>query len=679
MIADSMQDSLFSDPYIDLDEWRDSPARHRYVHGGFRNTDTRFSFYFPPPARYDGRFFQYITPVPASETLSQGASGEEDRIGFALDSGAYFVETNGGGSAATATPGSAVDPTIAAYRANAAAAGYSRVIATEMYGGDRPYGYAFGGSGGGYRTIGGSENTEGVWDGVVPFVIGSPMALPNVFTVRMYALRVLGDKLADIADAVDVGSDRDTRAGLDEEQRAALAEVTRMGFPLRAWHAWKNLGMHAYALIYPGVVLADPDYFEAFWNTPGYEGFKPTRSLDRARIDHGTTVTDLVTAEQAAAIGLQAAWPVGTPRGRADDAWQEELDSAAGDTPVAIRLADLPDGDVLGADLVFLTGDAAGERLAMTRMQGDIVFPAPESSHFIGRIRCGDEVRIDNANWLAAQTYHRHQDPGPQYGVWDQFRDPDGHPVYPQRPMLLGPLFAQAAAGTVPTGRFRGKMILIGNLYDTEAFPWQTDWYRARVEEQLGEETDARFRLWYNDHANHGDYRNQAHPTHTVSYLGALQQALRDLSAWVERDIAPPDTTRYEIVDGQVIVPERASERRGIQPVVRLSADGGERAEVSVNQAVSLRGEIEVPPGAGSIVWAEWDADDAAWFPHRADLSQAETTAGGVIVTTTRRFSHPGTYFVVLRVAAQREGNGETPFARVQNLARVRIVVTQRG
>ena len=88
-------------------------------------------------------------------------------------------------------PGTDIDPTIGAFRANAAAAQYSREVAMEMYGGKRPYGYAFGGSGGGFRTIAGAENTEGVWDGVVPYVIGSPMSIPNVFTVRTYAMRVL--------------------------------------------------------------------------------------------------------------------------------------------------------------------------------------------------------------------------------------------------------------------------------------------------------------------------------------------------------------------------------------------------------------------------------------------------------------------------------------------------------
>ena len=155
-----------------------------------KGTDARFSFYFPPKEKYQGRFFQYITPFPDNENLSQGASGEEDKIGFSIAHGAYFIETNEGGRIDFSKP-TAGDPTIGAYRVNAASAQFSRVIAAQIYGGKRPYGYAFGGSGGAYRTVGGIENTEGVWDGAVPYVLGSPMAIPNVFTVRMYAMRVL--------------------------------------------------------------------------------------------------------------------------------------------------------------------------------------------------------------------------------------------------------------------------------------------------------------------------------------------------------------------------------------------------------------------------------------------------------------------------------------------------------
>jgi hypothetical protein len=119
------KDTLFKEPYIDKDEWRDKPVGHRYVHGGFKGTNTRFSFYFPPKEKYQSRFFQYIIPFPDNEYLSQGASGEEDKIGFSIASGAYFIETNGGGRVDFGRHGSGADPTIGAFRANAASAQYS--------------------------------------------------------------------------------------------------------------------------------------------------------------------------------------------------------------------------------------------------------------------------------------------------------------------------------------------------------------------------------------------------------------------------------------------------------------------------------------------------------------------------------------------------------------------------
>jgi hypothetical protein len=92
-------DPVFATPYVDIDEWRDAPVRHRYVRGGFQGTQTRFSFYLPPREQYQGRFFQHITPVPDSEHLSvELPAGAFNKIGSTFESGPYFVETNGGGT-----------------------------------------------------------------------------------------------------------------------------------------------------------------------------------------------------------------------------------------------------------------------------------------------------------------------------------------------------------------------------------------------------------------------------------------------------------------------------------------------------------------------------------------------------------------------------------------------------
>lgn len=667
-------DPMFQQPYIDVDEWRDNPAQHRYVHGGFTGTDTRFSFYLPPKEQYQGRFFQYITPVPDSETLSQGASGEEDKIGFALASGAYFIETNGGGIDGAASPTHRVDPTIGAFRANAAVAQYSREVALQMYGGERPYGYAFGGSGGAFRTIAGMENTTDVWDGAVPFVLGSPMALPNVFTARVYAMRVLGDKLAEVADAVDAGGSQNPYAGLNEEQQAALREVTGMGFPLRAWYGYDTLGLHAFAIIFPAVVAMDPEYFKDFWTQPGYEGYQPTSSLKQARVQYPTTIQKLLMEEEVAALGLSVSPFAGQAKGLADNAWKAMEKSAGGKLPVAIQLAGMPAGNLLGADLLIQSGAAQGSRLPMTRTHGDIVMLSADHAAVLAKLKVGDQVQIDNSNFLAVQTYHRHQVPGKEFAVWDQFRDADGKPLYPQRP-LLGPMLAKGATGTLQTGAFNGKMIVLENLYDTEAFPWQGDWYRARVQEHLGKRTDEHFRLWFSDHTNHGDFSQQTHPTHTVSYLGMLQQALRDLSAWVEQGIAPAPTSRYEMVDGQVIQPNHADQRQGIQPMVKVLANGSQRTQVKAGEEVELSATLEIPPNTGKLVQAEWDFDGQGEYPLSMDLSKIKPDGDRVTLTTRTRFDQTGTYFPVLRVASQREGNAQTPFTRVQNLGRVRVVV----
>jgi hypothetical protein len=662
-------DSMFNKPFMDKDEWREKPVKHRYIHGGFKGTKTLFSFYLPPKEQYQGHFFQYITPVPDSETLSQNATGEEDKIGFSITSGAYFIETNGGGSGGGGLFGP--DPTIAAYRANAAAAQYSRTVAAQMYGQHRTYGYCFGGSGGAYRTIGGLENTEGVWDGAVPFVVGSPMAIPNVFSIRMHAMRVLKDKLPQIADAVDAGGG-DMYAGLNAEEKETLIEVTKMGFPPKSWFGYKTMGIHAFPALYQGMTMVDKKYFEEFWTTKGYLGATPTASLLKARIQHISKVKMPISAEQALKMGLSAGEMPGTARGSADAAWKIQMEK--GDKqPVALQLGEvLPNVDFLGGDLIVKTGKAAGKKFYLTQIIGDKILLGGNDKALLD-IAVGDEVQVDNSNFLAAQTYHRHQIPNNnEYTVWEQFKDANGKPMYPQRPMSLGPMFTKGASGLLPTGKFKGKMIVLESLWDREAYPWQADWYRARVTENLKDSTDNNFRLWFTDRALHGDFTKQEFPTQTVSYLGVLQQALRDLSAWVEKGIVPPANTVYKVEEGQVIVPQSAIERKGIQPTLSLKANGQVRTETTIGKKITFTAEIEVPTQTGQLVAAEWDFEGAGTYPVTAKFKKSGTR---YTVKTTYKFTKSGTYFPTLKVTAQRQGDAKTPFARIANLERVRVVV----
>jgi hypothetical protein len=674
--ASPAADPLFTQPYIDHDEWRDTPVRHRYVHGGFKGTDTRFSFYFPPKAQYHGRFFQHVTPVPGSENSAQTEpAGGNNKIGFAIASGAYFVETNEGGQLDIGKGAgiTQADPTIISWRANAAAAQYSRVVAMQMYGpsAKRPFGYVYGGSGGAYHTIAGFENTRGVWDGAVPYVPGSTMAIPNMFTVRIRAMRILNDKFPQILDAIEPGGSGDPYAGLTPEQADVLHEVTRMGFPMRSWFGYKTMGIHGMAALYPGMKLADGAYFTDFWTKPGYLGHDHPEQFAGARLQFPTTVTSLLTGAEAAAQGLNTDASSNRNRGGVNNAFRaagEDADKRI----VGLRLAGAPPvTNFIGGDLLILSGAAKGQSLPLAHIDGNVVILGIVDSDVLAKLAPGDAVQVDNSNFLALETYHWHQVPGPDYKVWDQFRGPDGKPLYPQRPMLLGPLFLRASFGPVETGQFEGKMILISSLWDREAMPWQADWYRQRIAAHFGASADQHVRLWYTDYAQHGDEYAIEDPTRTVSYAGELQFALRALAAWVEQGTPPPASTSYRIDDGQVIVPPTAAERKGVQPVVTLAVNGGARADITAGQTVSFTGTIAAPPGGGTVVDAAWDFDGAGTFPEHSPTPNAHL----VTVTIKHRFDKPGTYFPALRGTTQPRDAQGTPYVRMQDLGRVRVVV----
>ena len=674
--ADS-EDPRFEQPYIDVREWRDEPAdapvfpggittqqggaapvkaRHLYVHGGFTGTDARFSFCFPPEEAYQGRFFQ------ATHQLLAGEEATARNVAFALASGGYSVQTNMGGrdNPRTAEEGASgqFDTTIRGYRVNAAAAKFSRVVAADIYGPHRTYGYLYGGSGGAYQTVTSAEMTTGVWDGFVPYVMGSPQSIPNCFTVRVHALRVLKEKWPSIVDAIEPGGSGDPYAGLSDEERAALEEATRAGFPPGAWFNYIPQGGGPLVLVASYVPVLDPTYLDDFWSQPGYLGTDPTSSVRAARVQHEATVVDVL-------VGART----------------------------QLRLSSVPTGDLTAADVLITSGAAAGKTASLGRVASDgkgqigLVFDAVDDTiditaarAVVESIRTGDQVRIDNSRFLALQTYHRHQfppaDPDFDYPeVYDYFRNPDGNPKYPRRGVDIGAAGSLGATGQIPTGRFNGKMIVVECLHDGDALPWQADWYRQRVVGFEGSRTDEKYRLWYVDNANHTDPTSERQQTHAVAYSGTVQYALRELSAWVEQGIAPPPTSQYRVEEGQVHVPTSAAARMGIQPVVRLTANGGERADVAVGDVVTFVARIEVPEAPGRVVSAKWDFEGVGTYPDAAELDAP--TSATIHLTATHTFTSPGTYFPALRVASQREGNPETPFARSQNLGRVRVVVSE--
>jgi len=661
-------DPVFTEPFVDVDEWRDAPVRHRYVHGGFSGTDCRFSVYFPDATRYQGRFFHPVSPVPGSEHgATEGAL--LGYIEFAVASGGYLVESNLG-RFRRALRGE--DSTIAGYRASAAVARYSRALAAEQYGEHRPYGYVFGGSGGAYRTMACIENGPDVWDGAVPYIHGTMMSMPSMFSVQAHAFRVLRDKVPQIVDALEPGGSGDMYAGLTKEERDALAEVTRMGFPPQAWFDADRVRLQ-YTTVWAGLfdhfATWDPTYFDDFWTVPGYLGERPTASLLDAKVEHKTKIVELVLPGAAPGLGLPI--PMALRGVRADD------------VPVAYRLAELPDADLTGAMLRFSTGAAADHHVWISGRRGDYLATGigQEEFEYLRKVAVGDDVLVDNTPYLAFQTYHRHQVPDDEYPEWDQFRA-GGQPVYPQRAELLGPRFVRNNGAGLLSGRFAGKVIIVQSLFDEIAYPQQADWYRRRVKAVLGDRIDDQYRVWFTDHAMHTDpaamppmETRPARSARTVHYRGVLEQALRDLAAWVEDGVAPPASTAYELVDGQIRLPSTAAARRGVQPVVNLTANGAVRAEVAVDEPVAFSALVEVPPGTGTIIAAEWDFEGDGDFPVVEPFTNEDVSYSSTRITREYAFAKPGTYFPALRVTSQRLGQADNPHGRITNLGRVRVVV----
>lgn len=637
-VTEDSVDPLFQESYVLVNELRDTPFAHRYVHGGFTGTDACFSFYFPSPERYEGRFHHNTYPLATSADIGPFPIAFDvamGNLGFTLDSGAYYIQTNNGGR----FDRGARDLSVAAYRANAAAAKYSRVVAAELYGKHRPFGYLYGGSGGCYQTVGGAEATSGVWDGFMPFVMGSNNAVPSVFAVRMQALRILRkrSKFPAVMDAINPGGSGDMYAELNEEERAALKEATLMGYPPRGWYAHESLGSGYFADIAPTIPTLDPTYVEDFWSKPGYVGGEASSSIRAERFQFDTTVARVTPGP-----------------------------------PVRIELASVPRRPVLDAHLTLLSGPAAGCSGALTHIEGRTVgLSTSTDSAVVAAMQAGISVRIDNSWPLALETIQRHQvPPTSEEYAWNQFRDDAGRPLYPQRKVLIGEYFTAAAAGSLLSGRFQGKMLLVQSLMDIDALPWGADWYRRCVQREMGPGFEDSFALWFIDHSQHDNPQTPIARAHAVNYSGALQQGLRDLALWVEKGVRPSETS-YRMVESQVEVPARAHERRGPQAVVDLKANGGARATVAVGEPVRFTATIETPPGAGQVVAVDWDFEGLGIYPTSESLAAAQ-----VSLSATHAYSRPGTYYAVLRATSHRNGDADSPYARIENIGRARVVVT---
>lgn len=687
---DATKDEQFSKGYIDVDEWRTRKLDdgreipYRYMHGGFEGTAVKFSYCFPRKEDYEGRFYQYLSPFPGpeEELASLPVTGVDDKIAFCITHGAYYVESNMG-SAAVFTNS---DDHTMTHRSSAAAAEFSRVKAREVFGYDhRPYGYVYGGSGGGYRTIACIENTN-AYDGACPYVIGSPYAIPNCQSTRAHAQRLLRDKFAQIMDACDAGGSGDPYEGLNEEEAEALREVTKFGYPMKSWFCSADMNDGSLPVIAPGVKQMDPGYFEDFWKVPGYLGADPEGSAVKDRICMDTRVKfGFMPAKTENVLEGQAFSQNVDTRNGVNDAWKKMITTSAAGADPWLELEEIPvprEGRspyLKGLVLTFTSGKACGKKLQVERFEEKRVyfsegFGMDPITETLDLAEADDGVHLDNSDYIAVQTYHRHQVPSADFHAWDQFRKEDGTPKYPQRERLLGPVFCGNGPGCRQNGKIGCRIIIVAALMDEQAYPWQADWYRRKVASVYeGDETEIE-RLWYFDHVLHGDVTGSENEAYVTTYVAGLKQALVDLAAWVEKGIAPLPSTNYTVDVGHVIVPESASERGGIQPVPTLTANGAKCARVRAGEEVSFTVKAEVPEGAGALTFVEWAFEGEEDFPEKGTWELFENGRKG-IAKAVHAYVKPGTYFAVVRVKSERNGDRSQLFTQIRNIDRVRVIV----
>jgi hypothetical protein len=661
-----------SSAFIDIDEWREEPRRHRYVHGGFEGTDTRFSFYFPEPQHYKGRFFQY---------LEGGAGGHENVIaaggmgaGWSMDwlfdlgeeLGAYQVESNQGHF-----PGAGLgfDGDYQKWGASAQTALFGKKLASEMYGEQEHIGYVWGISGGGARSGHCMEARPDVWQGGVPHAgIGfntqwSPWAM-----LWLHAR----DRFPQIIDAMEPGGSGDPFAGLTHGQREALAETYRRGWPRGAENQLAPFSAWAFTMY--ATADHDPEFFTDFWTKPGYLGADLPEVLAPFVVRERTTVTKVIPASESESIFAQMHVRLASAGAvNADPTWGAVFD-----------LAD-PDR-IYMAKVRILTGAAAGRELLVASVDGDAINPFSEiTPEVFNGVEPGDEVEVDNSDFVAWTHYHWYTVQRPDgSGLFDRNLVPwavDGIPIYPQR--LLRPVSENAP--TNYKGSISNKMIYVQPTHDAQVWPTSIFPYEEELRKKLGDSLNDHFRLWFVENSPHGSpeflgpaLTDEKDPgvwsSRLVSYDPVSAQALRDVVRWVEDDVAPPFYTGCGLSpDNALVLPATAAERGGVQPVLSATVNGARRADVRVGEPVSFRGTAEQPPGMGSIVCAHWDFEGRGrWEAVEEDIDGG---SGQLRAEAFHTYDRPGTYFVSFRAGAHRDGakgRGEP----VLNLYRVRVVVS---
>ena len=502
-----------------------------------------------------------------------------------------------------------------------------------------------------------AENMTGVWDGVQPQCIGTSVDAQyhSFYWQAHYTMAIPKAKRDAIAAAALPGGTGDIYAGLNEEEKSVLNEFLAAGYPLAI------IGNHfnrLTPLIDPiDIRLADPTYEDDFWSKPGYAGANPPNYLKAAKVDGWATITGITRDAAGVPTAIQFDPATVPALGTIGDNYLEYLVYAA-------------DGKTRLIDPTRAVGEPPENKRRFSlignldKATGMLTLTGTNSQVLLDALKVGSKVRVNNRFILAMYFYPRHSIV-PGIRSHDQYRNADGSPKYPQRKDISALVHSnyRTMGGRIETGDIKTKTMIMEGMGDHLSWPIFNVGYAERIQKALGPaKANDMMRFYLHDNGSHATGGGEP---------GIFQQSIQDLMAWVEQGIAPPPSTRYTIRNGQVIAAEKAADRHGLQPVMNLTANGGARAVVGVNQPVNLVATLEMPPKTGQIVQYNWTIAGTADAPTIVAKPQPL-----VNVDRTITFAAPGTYVVRLTVNGQRDGL-VAPANRtlLQNFKEVRVVV----
>jgi hypothetical protein len=553
------------------------------------------------------------------------------------------------------------------WRHHAAATKIAEDLARKMHGTTgKFYGYYWGCSGGGQMAQAAAEGQTGVWEGVIvvcPAVRGTPghafqwtghfaLALSEEKRARLMALRAVGGGV----NALDGLTDAEKTllyAGLNEEEKSVLNELLAAGYPLNE--------LNTFLMLSPPVgtneiFYLDPTYEDDFWSKPGYAGSNPPSYLSAAKMDGFARIT-AVHRDAAGAIASVQLDPASIPPVPAESA------SPIGTTGQRFYVY-APDGRTRALDPASRSEAYGALSGTLDRKTGLLKLSGKNSPVLLGALVSDGRIRVTNRFLLAAYFYPRHTIM-PGYYHYDQYRNADGTPKYPQRPFSVTDLLTlSSGAGVLSLGNIQTKVMLFQNLSDFLAFPSWVAGYANSIEQRLGKaKADQMLRVYYQERGGH---------TNGGIVGGVFNQALIDMMAWAEKGVAPKPSSQwsFELPLTQVILSPDAAVRKGLQPVVNVTVNGSDLARVDVNQPVNLVARLEMPPTTGKIVQYDWT------YGTVTDATIIEQPMQHIDVTRRVSFTAPGDYVIRLSANGQRDGLVEPDNQTLaQNYQEVRVIV----